>query len=377
MPSPKPPNQRIPAIVVAGVAAVVVALLLADVVSVPAPSPSRITTPGPDGSGTHGPLEPVSAPPDARLFPEVLSVTDATEHDGIWFVLDARAHQIHLVSPEEGVLESFGREGEGPGEFGRPTAIVAHGDSIVVVAGGMLHLFSVRGEHIVDRRLGPGLDDGCILLPGSIEAAVSLRAGILLLVKCFDVGTGSVTAHAAIETGDGRLRSIARRDGEPGEISLSAMSPILAVHPDGFLFGHGSDSCLSLIDPSGLELDTICHGWIEPVPLPSQVARELFGNAMDAARQAGVRLRIPDELPAVVGVSVANRDRFVYRVLLPGRVETATMGLVTQDEKGSVLPLDAPHSSHLFMDGLSVMAAWEEMEGTRMAFRTMSDLDGH
>lgn len=362
----RPPNVRLATISVACAGALVAGVIGWGIVSV-----------DPAESGTALAMEPVGAPPDASLFPTVISVTDAAVHDGIWFVLDLRGRQVHRISPTEGLLGSFGREGTGPGEFRRPVAIVAHGDSIVVLDSGFARLYSVRGDHFRDRRIGFARESGCRGLQGAVEDVVSLRAGLLFAVRCLNQDR-SITIHAAIEMGNGRVRAIAHRDAEPGMITLADMAPILAVHSDGFLFGSAFDSCLKLIDPSGLHLDTICHDGLEPLPLPDQFSRERFAQIRAAALEAGVRLRIPDEVPPVVGVSVANGDQFVYRVLLPGRVEDGTLGLVSLDAAGTAVALDVPRSTHLFVDGTSVMAAWDETEGTRIAFRTLTGLDsGH
>lgn len=93
------------------------------------------------------------------------------------------------------------------------------------------------------------------------------------------------------------------------------------------------------------------------------------------ARKAGLALQVPDELPPLVGVSVVDGGRLVYRVLVPGAVEMGTLGLMTLGDGGEAVALDIPQSSLLFVDGRSVMAAWDELEGTRIVFRTLSDLD--
>lgn len=362
----KPPDTRLAGISVGAVLLIVVGILAWGTL-----------TSAPGEPGAPPPLEPTSAPPDARLFPEVFSVTDAVAHDRVWFVLDARGNQVHRISPVEGLLGSFGREGSGPGEFRNPAAIAAHGDSIVVIEGGMLHLFDERGTHIRDRDFGLGLvEESCLVLPGSIADAVSVQAGLLLLVRCLNLQDESIpiTVHAAIEMGDGLIRSIAQRSGEPPVIGLPIMAPIVAAHPRGFLLGSAFDTCLDLIDLSGRELDTVCHDGLERIPFPRHLAREALADAITAAREVGLSLGIPDEVSPVVGVSVANGDRLVYRVLLPGRFEAAMFGLVALDETGVVLALDAPQAPGLFVDGTSVMASWEEMEGTRIAFRTLGGL---
>lgn len=258
-----PPNKRLAAISIGGAVTILGGLLAWGVLS------SNVIRPS-----TPPSLESDRPPPDALLFPDVLSVTDAVAYVGTWFVLDARGRQVHQISPSEGLLQSFGREGSGPGEFTHPVSIVAHGDSIVVVEDGIVHLFSTHGEHIKSRRFSLGRDVNCLVGFGAVEDAVSSPAGLLLLVDCLNQD-GAIISHAAIDTGDG-VRSIAHREAEPGVIALRDMVPILATHPQGFLFGSAYDTCLDLIDPSGLTRDTVCHGGLEPVPFPKHnVSRDL------------------------------------------------------------------------------------------------------
>ncbi len=360
----------------AGIIAAVAAFMLAGVVA------SGCTEADPEGFGfpaesepSDRTLEPAGAPPGTPLFAEVLSVTDAAAIDGTWFVLDGRAQQVHRISPEGEPVQSFGREGSGPGEFRRASAIVAHGDSILVVGDGIVHVFSPRGRHIADRRLQPGPSFDCLAATMRITDAVAVRAGLLLLVECSRTDGGRTT-HAAIEAGDGTVRSLAHRNLEPKVLDLSGMFTVIARHPRGFLFGSASDRCLDLFDPSGRKLDAICPDWLERPDFPREVARELEGTITDA-RRVGIRVRLPDALPPFVGVSVMAGGRLVYQVFAPGDPDMETFQLETLGETGQAVALPVPRAPILFQDGTSVMAAWEELEGTRIAIHTLDDLDAN
>ena len=319
--------------------------------------------------------EPASPPLVARLFPEVFSVADAAAHDGFWFVLDGRAHQVHRISPEGEPVLSFGREGSGPGEFRRTNAIVAHGDSIVVVGDGIVHVFSPGGQHIVDRRFRPAPTLDCLAATARVRSAVSVRAGLLLLVECVRTDGGS-SVHAAIETSDGFISSLAQRDGEARAIDLGGIFTVIASHPQGFLFGTAWESCLDLFSPSGRRLDAICHDWLEQVDIPPELARE-FEDAVADARRLGIRVQIPETLPAFAGVSALAGGRLVYQALAPGDPDMETLQLVTLGENGQAWALPVPPAPALFQDGTSVLAAWNEMEGTRIEIRTLGNLDAN
>lgn len=63
------------------------------------------------------------------------------------FVLDVRNKAVHVVSLDGRWVRSFGRAGNGPGEFGIPSGLVTYGDSLAVfeLMKGALQLFSPAG----------------------------------------------------------------------------------------------------------------------------------------------------------------------------------------------------------------------------------------
>ena len=325
----------------------------------------------PETSGM--PPEMSSPPPEARLFPEVFSVSDATVLDGDWYILDRRAHRVHRISPD-GRLQSFGGEGSGPGEFRRPAAIVARGDSIILVASGILHVFSSSGEHLADRRFGAGPTMDCIGMTVRGADAVSVRAGLLLLVKCARPGEGTST-HVAIETVDGALRSLARQDEEVGTLDLASAEPVLARHPRGFLFGSGWDGCLNLFSESGERLDVLCHDWLDRLDIPPEVAREIEELAA-GVRAQGIRVRMPEYMAALTGVSVMPGGQLVFKVYESVGLETEILRLVTRGEAGRAVALPVPPASILFHEGTSALAAWEELDGTRIYIRNLDEPGG-
>ena len=142
-----------------GVVVGVVALLVAVMVwSRPSSDPAPAGTPSP-GRGTPEGFaganrEAMVAPPEATLFREVLSATNAAVRDGLWYLLDLRGAQVHRLDPATGSVRTFGRRGGGPGEFrGLPSGIVVHGDSIMVTDRMALRIFGPEGQHYADRVL--------------------------------------------------------------------------------------------------------------------------------------------------------------------------------------------------------------------------------
>ena len=69
--------------------------------------------------------------------------------------------------------------------------------------------------------------------------------------------------------------------------------------------------------------------------------------------------------------------RLVYQALAPGDPDMETLQLVTLGENGQAWALPVPPAPALFQDGTSVLAAWNEMEGTRIEIRTLGNLDAN
>ena len=319
--------------------------------------PASEQPPGPD----RRPEEAVSdAPPEAVLFREVFAVDDAVFGDGVWYVLDRRGKQIHGLSPGGSHLGSFGREGEGPGEFRNAVAVTIHSDTVVVPDGRTLHLFDAAGTHIVDRTVG--LDMSC-----EINDAVSAWPSLLLLTECFDRLDMENKARVVVEEEDGSVRLVASRSMGAADPQLSTV--VLGEHPRGFVFGSPYDGCLDLLGPSGDVLGSVCHDWIEPVPIPalSEEQTAKLAALQQRGRQLGIDVNMPEYLPPFDRVFTTVGDRLMYLAFLP---DEAGKKLVTQADDGGATTIHMP-APILFAHGTEVLAAWEEREGMRIHFHTL------
>ena len=306
--------------------------------------------------------QPLKVPVEAVLFREVFSVTDVTAKDGVWYILDRSGMQVHRLHPARGHLGSFGREGEGPGEFMGPSAVVSHGDSIVVADARTLRFFDLAGTHLGDRSLP--LASGCFL-----HDAISMSEGLVIMARCSNLGT--VDYYAAVETDADSLRVLGSHSSPRGSV-ISGMV-LMGRHPQGVLFGFPYEECLNLIDFQGNVLNDVCHDWIErlAVPeMPDDVAAEMAALRQQS-RELGFRMTLPEHLPPFKRISMTAAGRMVYHAAVPGN--DTGMRLVVRSETGDQLVLPVRAARRLFVEGNNVLSAWDDLEGVRLLFDTIPE----
>ena len=341
----------------AGAAVLAAAILVWSVVAVAGPR---------SGTGLAGGGRPVmrdelaAAPPGTPEFGQVVSVTDAAFHQDTWFVLDRRGARVHRIDGSGSLVGSYGRRGEGPGEFRRPSAISAHGDTVVVVDGDILRLFAADGDHIADRKVGLGSCGH-----GTVRDALSIATGLLFLVNCTSAEpVGWMVVH---EPRDGPSRTLVVRARDPGVVDLGMTWAVLGAHPRGFVFGLPEQDCLGLFSPQGEALGQICHDWIERLPLPESIERTIV-SLRERVRRSGVRLVETDRLPPFTRVFQVG-NRIAYQTPLPERIEV--FRLVTAGVSGGTVVFPLPPAEGLFAAEDSALLWWEDLEGTRIAIRTL------
>lgn len=157
---------------------------------------------------------------------------------------------------------------------------------------------------------------------------------------------------------------------------------VLTDHPRGFLFGSAYDECLGLFDAFGTALEPVCHDWIERIPLSiPDGGQEMIRRYSDEYRRLGIRMEFPEHLPPFQRVTTMEDGRPAYHRPVPAAgtlsdgawsaVATEVLQLVVQGEDGQAVRLEVPTAPNLFLDGSSVLAAWDQIDGTRIAFRTL------
>jgi hypothetical protein len=101
-------------------------------------------------------------------------VTQITSDDrGYVYVLDAQLNQVVIFSPEGEYLRAIGRDGEGPGEFRRPSDLFLTGDGNVAVMQrmpGRIVVLTPEGEPAGDMRVPQPEDGGMQMFGGGASA---------------------------------------------------------------------------------------------------------------------------------------------------------------------------------------------------------------
>lgn len=309
--------------------------------------------------------EPPEVPSEVPVFSEVLSIGDADARGGVWYILDSRGRRVHRFAASGELLESFGGQGNGPGEFDRvPTTIVVHEDTIVVAERGEnhVHLYSPVGTFLTERlfRL-----DACMM--AEIRDVASTALGLLLLTTCRQEDMRSET-KVILEGRDGLMRIVAAQHPNPvGPVVLDALTPsVLSTHPKGFVFGNTGQECLDVYDLEGDRLDSVCHDWLQPLTPPAEFVNEM--RSMLSTR-TNVRWTLPQQFFPFEAVFVSQSERWIYRVLASD--EPISYELVTPDREGTRLLV--PRARYVFVHEESALVGWEDLQGTRIATYSLED----
>ena len=308
--------------------------------------------------------ESVVASAEAKLVTEVWSVGDAVLHDGAWFLVDGEARRVHVVDTGSMAMRtSFGAVGEGPGEFaGRPSAIAIQEGLIVVADPRRLQYFRPSGEYVDDRLLSRSAP-GC--LTRLISGMVAMTDKVVVAERCPSV-SGEGGARAVTEAGT-VLASLYYGDAATIDIEANL---VLADHPQGFVFGSTGDDCLGLYGPDGEEIERLCHGWMQRVPVPRWYVDTL--EAVARRRRLDVDFRT-ESLPRFTRVFSVSDGRLAYaRPMGSGDPDSSldgplgTLRLVAYDGDGGERALPLPAAPIAFASGGSALLAWPEMKGTRI-----------
>jgi hypothetical protein len=317
------------------------------------------------GSGQPwaGTPERVELPPvqNVHILPEVLSVRDAVEWKDGWILLDRRSGKIHFLDPGRGVVNSWGRRGEGPGELERPVALELQ-DSLLWVlnqSGFSLDRFSVHSGFRARRRIRGG---GCAV--GLAKGLAAGPHGMLLLLKvCPALTPGPGTALVErVDTTGWTTPLLELPLGRPGSRRIDPFrSPLFASWPGGFVLGTGDAPCLKSFTSDGTASGKVCLPDYPRVRVPEDPRGRLETRLRGIVRFGLLPVRIPDHMPWFDHLFRVHRGLVVRRIR--GERER---DLILLTEGGRVFRMDTSLDEGTFVGDRSLIQVRDLMEGTEI-----------
>jgi hypothetical protein len=327
-------------------------------------------------AGANGAREAAREPPreergeavpggEGTVHPGVLSVTDAAPWGEEWVILDGRSSRWHRVDASGRLVLTAARNGRGPGELDRPSALAVVGDTVVVAERtlGTVELFLVDGTPLGRRRLPA---DGCPA--GWVRSLAALSAGLYMMRECLDGVAGGTLLRVervdwAGEGEEGTGVLLASRAGLDltGADPVRPGRPLLAGGGGLLLFGDAREGCVRVLVGGGGGAEEFCHPEPPLIPLPEeeQAAAAVTQRAMAGA---GVRMVIPAHRVPFDDLYILDGSRVVFRTVLEG--ERRRFDLVGP-EGWRTLPVgEATPISHV--GPRSMLLAAEEFDGTRI-----------
>ena len=338
---------------------------------------------GADAGATDLPMTEVSAPPEAILHAEVLSASAAARVGGDWFVLDGLAGRLHRVDSDAGLVSSFGRSGEGPGELELPIDISSYGPNVAVLDGLVIEIFDTEGNHLDERRFS--MND-CPM--PALRKLVELDTGLAVRYGCYP---GRDADRVAIATDEGGWLEVIGEDPLGIQEALAGLStdlsrfhPVMAAYDGGFVMGYAEDECLTAYALNGVKTGDVCHSRLPRHPLPDNALgaiqtqlledREASEGELAALEEIMADMTLPKSLPPF-DFAIGGEEGLIYRMLVPRSEDpldsAATLGVLSED---GFLRWPVPAADYLFTDGISILAGWQELEGVRIEVYDVSGL---
>jgi hypothetical protein len=296
-----------------------------------------------------------------HILPEVLSVQDAVEGEIGWVILDRRLGKVHVLDPVEGLVRSWGRLGDGPGELRRPVALALQDTILWILNQGGISLerFSTRSGHLARRRIRGG---GCTV--GLAKQLIPLPEGILALLRtCPPLVPGPGTAYVERVDTTGWVTSVAKLPlGQPGSRRIHPLREALSsAWEGGLLLGTGDAPCLAKLTIEGVLAGHLCLPAYDPVPIPDEGRDDLRGRTGALIRLGFLPVDLPEAMPWF--------DR-LFRVP-QGIVVRRIRGLEARDllflsTEGTIFRVDALVGSDTFVGSRTLIRVRDLMQGTEI-----------
>lgn len=215
--------------------------------------------------------------------------------DGGALVSDFAAGAVYRVGPDGSVTGSWGRKGEGPGEYQALDAMVVNGDSIIVSDGRLrrVTVLSWEGEVLATSALAGNfhhqvsaiLNDGRLLFaPGEGYSVVAdTRPEWVFETQPILAGRLQGAAADTLAELPHLRRWYGTRGASPGPVSVRGRAGGFA---EGFAWARADEPEVRWYDGSG-RLVQVARWDEEPMPLTPESRRRMTQNLEDAFRSQG------------------------------------------------------------------------------------------
>ena len=296
-------------------------------------------------------------PAAARPNQAVLSVEAAVEQDGLWYVVDARGHRIHVVDSTGTPLRSFGRRGRGPGEFNTPMTVARNATHTFVAEMGRadISVFDAGGQFVRYLRVrGP-------CAQGNVAAMGTSGSTLYVLRRCMEL---PARIRVQVErSSDARILAVwnAVADTTPvtSSASLPIHVPVMAVGNTRLIIGDGTNACLKAVRlPDGASQGTRCFSEVPRRPLPAEEKQKLN------AKWRG-RIAVPDSLPRLMAVALFDS---ILAAQIPETAETTSWIELSWrfNPNQRVRALGRGPAQKSFLGARTQLIATEDVDGMRL-----------
>ncbi len=248
---------------------------------------------------------------------QLFRVRDAEQASGgRFYVLDAGNHRVLEISRSGEVTRQLGREGDGPGEFRSPSAMVIRNDTVMVSDGtGIVHFFGPNGESIRTHRLS--FPDEEVNMMGTIAISPDgwMVSGFGLARSDPDLPNLMREHLFTVDPSTGDLRPTGLEWSPESEARSGGLPSPFHQFPAGGYDGHGrmlmaevSTYRIDIYESSGALIKRV-EGTVPPVEIDRQLIEKWKGSQIcnrepiecDASRSK-LELSLPDpEWRSVIG----------------------------------------------------------------------------
>jgi len=253
----------------------------------------------------------------------------AVDGKGGIFVADDKNIHIKAFDAKGGYVRTIGREGQGPGEIGRPYDVFIDSRGELLVPDGKnykLHFYSPLGMSLQDKSFGNRFPQ---------QSALGPQDELYVLSFGGSFATGTYFELAKLDKDLNPAAVLHKIDIPPGPLkdSLSGKVPLFCVRPDGSLvmgFGKRDEYRIEIIDPRGRRSRIITRDF-DPVPIPK--------NLLEKAKQSrppGTAIEIPAHF-AVYSRLVADDEGRIFALTPPFDPESKSFTWDMFDGEGRYL----------------------------------------